>query len=60
MLEIHTQMEMGLHVKDHRFYLVANTTEMAFIKMPNIKFNENPRSISLQLSYNMDGWMEIF
>jgi hypothetical protein len=49
-------MEMGLHVKTHHFYMSANTTTMALIKMPNIKFNEHPRSIPLKLSYNMDGW----
>jgi hypothetical protein len=47
-------MEMGLHVKAHHFCLIANTSEMALIKMPNIKFNEHPCSISLKLSYNGD------
>jgi hypothetical protein len=59
MLEMHTQMEIGLHVKVHHFYLTATTTEMALIKMPNIKFNEHPCSISLKLSYNTDGWKHL-
>jgi hypothetical protein len=54
MLEMQTQTEMGLHVKARHIYLIATTTEMALIKMPNIKFNEHPCSICLKLSYNGD------
>jgi hypothetical protein len=54
MLEIHMQMDMGFQIKAHPLFLTATTTEMALIKMPNTKINENPCSISHKLSYSRD------